>query len=179
MAERNFDEGTEAEHPEGHQFTLGGYTFRTFGVAPPGAFLAGGRGLMAAVRFLRRVVIPEDRPALERVLEMNDATATLLDMAPELLATAALMLASEEGGDADDRRRAIDRLRDVVERAQTPDEPTGVLVSGVQVDEVAKWLMEETIGRPTKPSSPSSSGDGATSNGSKATSRAPAKAGKT
>lgn len=183
MAERNFDEEFAELHGEGHSFTLGGYTFHTPAVAPPGAFLAGGRGLLLAVNFLRRVVLPEERADLERVLEMPDITGSLIDMAPDLLRAVMDFLVADELSTAKDterRDKALATLREVAGKAdaamKAPEK--GPDVSAVQVDEVADWLMEVTIGRPTKPPSPSGNGAGRTSSGSKATSRKPAKAGR-
>lgn len=177
MADRNFDEEFEYDKQEGHSFTLGGYTFRTPPVAPPGAFLDSGRGLFAAVRFLRRLVLPEDRANLERVLEMSDSSAILLDLAPELLSAAAFVLACEEGDDETARKKALDEMQKLVEQAMQPAEP-GPLISAHEVDEAARWLMETTIGRPTTSPSPSGNGDGRTSRGSKVASSKAAKAGK-
>lgn len=177
MAERDFDAEFGNDAKEGHRFTLGGFTFHTPPVAPPGAFVAKGRGLMAAVAFLRAVVVPEDRANLERVFEMPDVTPSLVDTAPELLNKASDLLAAlaiQEGVD-----EAKGALQEVVERAQAVETREGPIVSAAQVDQVAEWLMEATIGRPTQSPSSSSSGAGRTSNGSKGASRQAAKAGKT
>lgn len=179
MAERNFDEEYDYDSKEGHSFTLGGVTFHTPPVVSPGAFLAGGRGLLAAVRFLRRAVVPEEQALLERVLEMPDTTATLVELGPELLAVAGLVVAYDQADDDKGRKEAIDKLAEVIERASATQEPLGVMVSGEQIDKAAEWLMEVTIGRPTQSSSSSSNGAGRTSNGSKGASSKAARAGKT
>lgn len=177
MAERDFDAEFVNETLEGHTFTLGGYTFNTPPVAPPGAFLAGGRGLVAATRFLRRLVLPEQRANLERVLESPDTSATLIDLAPELLTAVGLYLAALEGEAG--QEVALESLRDVVKRISEPEAHDGPMVSAYEVDTVSEWLMEVTLGRPTTSPSPSGNGGGRTSNGSKATSRKPARVGKT
>lgn len=177
MAERNFDEEFGYESQEGHSFTLGGHTFHTPPVAPPGAFLEGGRGLVAAVRFLRRVVKPEDRPALERILEMPDTSATLLDLAPSLFDAAASVVATADDEAA--HALALGELQALVEKAQEPTE-RGPLVSAAEVDKAAEWLMEVTLGTSPKEPSPSSNGAARTSPTSKAVSRKPvARSGKT
>lgn len=175
MAERNFDEEFDYGSQESHSFTLGGHRFTVRPVAPPGAWLEGGRGLVAAVRFLRRVVVPEDRAALERVLEMPDTSAALLDAAPDLLDVANLVLATAD--DPESHVQALADLARVVEKAQVESEP-GPLVSAHEVDQVAQWVMEQTLGRPTIASSPSGNGAGRTSPTSKAVSRKPTRAGK-
>lgn len=175
MAERNFDEEFDYGSQEGHSFTLGGHTFTVRPVAPPGAWLEGGRGLVAAVRFLRRVVVPEDRAALERILEMPDTSATLLDLAPDLLDAANLAVATAD--DPESHAQALAELATVIEKAQADSEP-GPLVSAHEIDQVAQWVMEHTLGRPTTASSPSSNGAGRTSPTSKAVSRKPTRAGK-
>lgn len=171
MAERNFDEEFGYESQEGHSFTLGGHTFRTPPVAPPGAFLEGGRGLVAAVRFLRRVVMPEDRPELERILEMPDTSATLLDLAPSLLDAAANVIASAD--DEQSHASALAELAVLVDKAQAPSGASGPLVSAREIDEVAGWLMDVTLGTSPKEPSPSSNGAARTSPTSKAVSRKP------
>jgi len=178
LAERNFDEEYDYDSQQGHSFVLGGHTFHTRPVASPGAFLSAGGGLMAAVRFLRKLVLEEDRAALERVMEMDDTSASLIDAAPDLYAAAQRVLATEGISDPVRMTQALEKLREAVEKVRQDTEP-GPIVSAAQVDEVAKWLMEETIGRPTRSPSSSSNGDGRTSDGSKASSRRPAKAGKT
>lgn len=172
MAERDFD--AEFDHEkEKHRFTLGGYRFRARAVAPPGAFLDASRGLTHAVRFLRRVVVPEDRAELERILEMGDTSANLIDNAPDLLQAAALVLATQDNEEA--HTKALKSLREVIAKIEQPQEP-GPEVSATQIDTAAAWLMEATIGRPLASASPSSPGAGRTSNGSRATSRKPARA---
>lgn len=175
MAERDFDAEVDHSQAEEHRFTLGGYRFRARAIAPPGAFLDASRGLNHAVRFLRRVVVPEDRAELERILEMSDSSAVLLDTAPDLLRAAALVLATEDMDNDEARAQAFKSLREVIEKIEQPQEP-GPTVSATQIDDAAAWLMGETIGRPLASASPSSRGGGRTSNGSKATSRKPARA---
>lgn len=179
MAERNFDEEFGYEDQEGHTFTLGGYTFHTPAVVAPGAFLTKGRGMVAAMNFLRRVVLPEERADLERIFETPELTPSLVDLAPDLLGAASLLLGALEIGSEEGIATARTELQNVVERAQAVEDRAGPIVSAHQVDIVAEWLMEATIGRPTISPSSSGNGDGRISTGSKATSRARAKAGKT
>jgi hypothetical protein len=182
LAERNFDEEFAYDEAEGHTFVLGGYTFHTPPVARPGAFLNTGRGLMGAVRFLRAVIVPEDRANLERVLEMSDTSGRLIDLAPDLLSAATLVLAAEEMSDDEEsavaRKEAFSRLREVVEQTMEAEEP-GPAVSVIELDKVVDWLTEVTIGRPLVSPSSSGNGDERTSNGSKGISRKAARAGKT
>jgi hypothetical protein len=109
---------------------------------------------------------------------MSDSSGKLLDLAPDFLAASVRLLGMEENGDEEGRRGALDQMRELVEKAMEPDEP-GPLVSGHEIDVVAEWLMEVTIGRPLQSPSPSGNGEGRTSNGSKGTSRKAARAGKT
>jgi hypothetical protein len=176
MAERNFDEEFRNDELEPHTFTLGGHRFTVRPVAAPGAWLEGGRGLVAAVRFLRRVVVPEDRAALEAILEMPDTSATLLDLAPDLLRAAQMVLATQDA-DEPDRSKALVDLQAVVDRTQEPAEP-GPMVSATDIDAVAEWLMQVTLGRPTNAPSPSSNGVGRTQPTSKAAPRKPVRTGK-
>lgn len=183
MADRDFDAEFDYENVEGHTFTLGGYRFNTPPVAPPGAFLAAGRGLVAATRFLRRMVLPDQRADLERVLESPDTSATLIDLAPELLTAVGLYLAALDAEVDQEvkagQQAALEALREIAERASQPEAHAGPRVSAYEIDTVSEWLMEVSLGRPTESPSPFGNGEGRTSNGSKAISRRPAKAGKT
>lgn len=176
MAERNFDEEFDYEQQEGHTFTLGGYEFHTKAVVPPGAFLNVGRGLVAAVTFLRRVVLPEERVNLERIVEMPDSSAALLDAAPELLAAAKTAVRAEKDGVG--TTIATEALASVIAQIELVSPHDGPMISAHEVDVVADWLMEVTIGRPTNAQSQSSNGAARTSNGSKVTSSKAARAGK-
>lgn len=73
MAERNFDDEYQIAAKEGHSFTLGGQTFHTKAIAPVAAFRDKETGLDAAIMFLKRLLVPDDREAFEALLANEDA----------------------------------------------------------------------------------------------------------
>jgi hypothetical protein len=176
MVERNFDEEFDYENAEGHAFTLGGYHFRTLPVAPPGAFLPGLRGLNAAVAFLRKIVVEEDRPNFERVVE-QDVNARAIERLPKLLEAADLVVVAKEQGGRVELDAAVATLRAVLEEVAASEEKPSVIVSAYQVDQVASWLIEVTSGRPTPGPVSSGTGPDTTSDGSKESSPSPAETG--
>lgn len=73
MAERNFDEEYQITEKEGHSFTLAGQVFRTKAIAPVAAFRDKETGLDAAIMFLKRVLVPEDREKFDALMADEDA----------------------------------------------------------------------------------------------------------
>jgi hypothetical protein len=73
MAERNFDDEYQIAAKEGHSFTLAGQVFRTKAIAPVAAFRDKETGLDAAIMFLKRLLVPEDREAFDLLMDNEDA----------------------------------------------------------------------------------------------------------
>lgn len=72
MAEKDFDAEFDYGEREGHTFVLGGEKFHTVGIAPLAAFLSDSRGLDAALEFIRKVLIKEDRQAFDLLIHSEN-----------------------------------------------------------------------------------------------------------